>query len=42
MFNGNQCVDTAVARYFVDVTLPPPSLHCQILSQPLSQLRNAV
>ena len=29
VFGGNQCVDGAVERYFVDLTLPPPSLHCQ-------------
>lgn len=29
VFNGNQCVDSAVARYFLDLTLPPPNLRCQ-------------
>jgi len=29
VFNGDQCVDTAVVRYFVAGTLPPPSLQCQ-------------
>ncbi len=29
VFNGDQCVDTAVARYLVEQTLPPPSLRCQ-------------
>jgi hypothetical protein len=29
VFGGNQCVDSAVERYFVDLTLPPPSLRCQ-------------
>jgi pimeloyl-ACP methyl ester carboxylesterase len=29
VFDGNQCVDTAVVGYFVDLTLPPPFLRCQ-------------
>jgi hypothetical protein len=29
VFNGDQCVDTAVTRYFVAGTLPPASLRCQ-------------
>jgi hypothetical protein len=29
VFDGDQCVDTAVTRYFVAGTLPPPSLRCQ-------------
>ncbi|WP_454561469.1 alpha/beta hydrolase [Mycobacterium haemophilum] len=29
VFNGDQCVDTAVVRYFVDGILPPASLQCQ-------------
>ena len=29
VFNGDQCVDTAVVRYFVLGTLPPASLQCQ-------------
>jgi alpha/beta hydrolase fold len=29
VFDGNQCVDGAVARYLVDGTLPPTALHCQ-------------
>ncbi|QNI07550.1 alpha/beta hydrolase [Mycobacterium kubicae] len=29
VFDGNQCVDTAVVRYFVDLTPPPASLRCQ-------------
>jgi TAP-like protein len=29
VFDGNQCVDAAVVRYFVDLTLPPPLLRCQ-------------
>ena len=28
VFDGNQCVDSAVARYFMDGTPPPPALHC--------------
>ncbi len=28
VFNGDQCVDTAVARYFVNLTAPPASLRC--------------
>ena len=28
VFDGNQCVDSAVRRYFVDRTLPPPLLRC--------------
>ena len=28
VFNGNQCVDDAVASYLVTGTLPPASLHC--------------
>ncbi len=28
VFNGDQCVDSAVMRYFVDETLPPASLQC--------------
>ncbi|BBX96941.1 hydrolase [Mycobacterium lacus] len=29
VFDGNQCVDTAVLRYFIDPTVPPPSSRCQ-------------
>jgi pimeloyl-ACP methyl ester carboxylesterase len=29
VFNGDQCVDNAVTRYFVAATLPPASLRCQ-------------
>ncbi len=29
VFDGNQCVDAVVARYFLDLTLPPPNLRCQ-------------
>jgi pimeloyl-ACP methyl ester carboxylesterase len=29
VFNGDQCVDNAVVRYFVDLTLPPLALRCQ-------------
>ena len=29
VFDGNQCVDSAVTRYFVDLTMPPPLLRCQ-------------
>jgi hypothetical protein len=29
VFNGDQCVDDAVVRYFVDLTLPPLALRCQ-------------
>jgi pimeloyl-ACP methyl ester carboxylesterase len=29
VFDGNQCVDAAVVRYFVELTLPPPFLRCQ-------------
>jgi pimeloyl-ACP methyl ester carboxylesterase len=29
VFNGNQCVDTAIVAYFVDLTVPPASLRCQ-------------
>jgi pimeloyl-ACP methyl ester carboxylesterase len=29
VFNGDQCVDTAVVRYFVAGVLPPPSLQCR-------------
>ena len=29
VFNGDQCVDTAVTRYFVAGTSPPTSLRCQ-------------
>ncbi len=29
VFNGDQCVDGAVGRYFVAGTLPPPSYRCQ-------------
>jgi pimeloyl-ACP methyl ester carboxylesterase len=29
VFNGDQCVDTAVTRYFVVGTLPPASLRCR-------------
>ncbi len=29
VFNGDQCVDTAVVRYFVAGTLPPASLQCR-------------
>jgi hypothetical protein len=29
VFNGDQCVDTAVTRYFVAGTLPPASLQCR-------------
>jgi pimeloyl-ACP methyl ester carboxylesterase len=28
VFNGDQCVDTAVVNFFVDSTQPPPDLHC--------------
>ena len=28
VFNGDQCVDTAVVRYFVNLTVPPASLRC--------------
>ncbi len=28
VFNGNECLDTAVVRYFDAGTLPPASLHC--------------
>ncbi|KAA1252241.1 alpha/beta hydrolase [Mycobacterium simiae] len=28
VFDGNDCVDTAVVRYFLDLTLPPPNLRC--------------
>jgi hypothetical protein len=28
VFNGDQCVDTAVMRYFVNATVPPAALHC--------------
>jgi hypothetical protein len=28
VFNGDQCVDTAVMNFFVDSTQPPPDLHC--------------
>jgi TAP-like protein len=29
VFNGDQCVDTAVVRYFVAGTLPPAALRCR-------------
>jgi hypothetical protein len=29
VFNGHQCVDTAVVRYFVAGTPPPDSYRCQ-------------
>jgi pimeloyl-ACP methyl ester carboxylesterase len=29
VFNGDQCVDTAIVRYFVVGTLPPASLRCE-------------
>ncbi|RFD25565.1 alpha/beta hydrolase [Mycobacterium uberis] len=29
VFNGSQCVDTAIVNYLVDKTLPPVSLQCQ-------------
>jgi pimeloyl-ACP methyl ester carboxylesterase len=29
VFDGNQCVDNAVMRYFVDLTVPPASLRCE-------------
>jgi hypothetical protein len=29
VFNGDQCVDTAVTRYFVAGTSPPAALRCQ-------------
>jgi predicted alpha/beta hydrolase family esterase len=28
VFNGDQCVDTAVVNFLVDSTQPPPDLHC--------------
>ncbi|EUA00850.1 alpha/beta hydrolase fold family protein [Mycobacterium kansasii 824] len=28
VFDGNDCVDTAVVRYFVDLTVPPANLRC--------------
>ncbi|CNV40935.1 protease [Mycobacterium tuberculosis] len=28
VFDGNQCVDSAVMHYFLDGTLPPTSLRC--------------
>ncbi len=28
VFDGNDCVDTAVVRYLVDLTLPPTNLRC--------------
>jgi len=28
VFNGNECVDSAVVHYFVDLTPPPDNLHC--------------
>jgi hypothetical protein len=28
VFNGDDCVDTAVARYLVDGVSPPANLHC--------------
>ncbi len=28
VFDGNDCVDTAVVRYFLDLTLPPANLRC--------------
>ncbi|MDR3655558.1 MAG: alpha/beta hydrolase [Mycobacterium sp.] len=28
VFNGDECVDTAVVRYFVNLTVPPASLRC--------------
>ncbi|BCI87515.1 hypothetical protein NIIDMKKI_27210 [Mycobacterium kansasii] len=28
VFDGNDCVDTAVVRYFVELTLPPANLRC--------------
>ena len=29
VFDGNQCVDSTVMRYFLDGTPPPPALRCQ-------------
>ena len=29
VFDGNQCVDGAVAAYLINGTPPPPSLRCQ-------------
>ena len=29
VFDGNHCVDGAVVRYLLDLTLPPPTLRCQ-------------
>jgi pimeloyl-ACP methyl ester carboxylesterase len=29
VFNGNQCVDTAVARYLISLTVPPAGLRCE-------------
>ncbi|MGF2951168.1 alpha/beta hydrolase, partial [Mycobacterium sp. THU-M116] len=29
VFNGDQCVDTAVVRYLLGVALPPASLECR-------------
>jgi len=29
VFNGDQCVDTAVVRYFVAGAVPPASLRCR-------------
>ncbi|BBX62011.1 hydrolase [Mycobacterium saskatchewanense] len=29
VFNGDQCVDTTVVRYLVNLTVPPASLRCQ-------------
>ncbi|ETW21686.1 hypothetical protein MGAST_24395, partial [Mycobacterium gastri 'Wayne'] len=28
VFDGNDCVDTAVVRYFLELTLPPANLRC--------------
>ncbi|QUR69811.1 alpha/beta hydrolase [Mycobacterium spongiae] len=29
VFDGNQCVDTAVVRYFVEGVVPPANVHCR-------------
>lgn len=29
VFDGNRCVDAAIMRYFLDLTLPQPNLRCQ-------------
>lgn len=29
VFDGNDCVDASVVRYFLDLTLPPPNLRCR-------------